>query len=128
MQRAEYHAEYGKQYRENVKRPRLTFSEEEFRQIEELAKSLELKPAVFLKRLVLSAMKGTTLQSEESLQDFQEIRFLLRNIANNLNQIAKHSNTVGYVLDENQVLQNIRDFEETTSDFVEKKQKSRGGV
>jgi len=122
MERAQYQSEYGKQYRETVKRSSLTFSQAEFEKIESLAEALDLKPAVFLKRLVLAAIEGNTIQSQQSSQEFQDMRFLLRSIANNLNQIARHSNTVGHVLDENAVLQNIRQFEEAASMLLDSQQ------
>lgn len=117
MQRADYHAEYGKNYRKKVVRPSVTFSEEEFENITALAESLQLKPAVLIKRLTLFALKGEQIQSPEATQELRGISFLLRNIASNLNQIARHSNRVKRVIDENAIFDQIRALETTFKDF-----------
>ena len=117
MQRANYHAEYGKNYRKKVVRPSVTFSEEEFEKITALAESLQLKPAVLIKRLTLSALRGEQIQSPEATEELRGISFLLRNIASNLNQIARHSNRVRHVIDENSIFDQIRALETTFKDF-----------
>jgi len=111
-----YSANYGKQYREKVKRSNVTFSHEEFCQIEKLAESLQMKPAVLIKRLALSALKGEQIQSPAMEEEVRGLTFLLRNIANNLNQIAHHSNRVKQVVDENDVFNQLRLIEQSLKD------------
>lgn len=120
MQRAEYHAEHGKQYRKKVVRSGVTFSVDEFDRVQALADSLNLKPAVLIKRLTLSALDGEQVQSAEAVEELRAFTFLLRNIANNLNQLTRHSNRVKMIIDENKVLDQIRKLELAFKDFFKK--------
>jgi hypothetical protein len=64
-------------------------------------------------------MRSVQLKSRDVSEELKELRFLLANIANNVNQIARHSNRIKQVLDENAVLQQIQSLEQTVEDFVD---------
>jgi len=50
----------------------------------------------------------------------QEISLLLRNIANNINQIAKHSNTFRRVIGQKQIIQMLQRLEIETETLIRK--------
>jgi len=105
-------AEYFKNYQEKRKRVSASYSSDEFNRIDELSKALNTKPATIVRKLSLVALEGGHLQSTDKDEDTKELIFLLSNIANNLNQIARHSNRVRKVMDEEAVLKNLRDLSE----------------
>ena len=46
-------------------------------------------------------------------QELKELRLLMRNIANNVNQMARHSNTIRHVDDEQGLFKHLHLLEET---------------
>ena len=52
--------------------------------------------------------------------ELQEIKFLLRNVANNINQIAHYSNRVKHMIDENGLLLEVQKMEQAVYDWVHK--------
>lgn len=97
-QRREYFRRKGKQYRRTHPRVTVTFSKDEFEWIEESARHFgKSSVAAHLRDLSLTAAKAgesgepefTSVLSEETVQ---EMTFLLRSMANNINQTARHLN------------------------------------
>jgi hypothetical protein len=68
--------------------------------------------------MAIAYHQSQQIPQEPILKELQELRFLLRNSANNINQIAHHSNTVGRLVDENGFLDEVRKMETTITDFV----------
>lgn len=69
----------------------LCLSDEELTEVEFLAEKLDLKRAAAIRALLLN--KSTILKSKIKNNENKEHLFLLNNIANNINQIAKKMNT-----------------------------------
>lgn len=103
--RSDYQKTYRQKYKRHTKRVMLTFSREEY---DELVRQMgEGKMATVLRARVLSeALKSDVRagMSAEGKEIAQEVVFLLRNMANNINQMAYHSNRLRQVLDENEPL------------------------
>lgn len=111
-------SEYNKNYVEKRKRVQVSFSPDEFRAIEALAKELDTKPATLVRKLTLATMQGKRVSSPALEEELKGLSFLIRNFASNLNQIAKHSNRVQHVVDENKTLDVLRKFELTLKESV----------
>lgn len=105
-------------YIEKRKRINVSFSIPEYERIQALSDSLNTKPATLVRKITLATMKGEKIQSPGIEEDLKGLTFLLRNFASNLNQIARHSNRVQHVIDENETLDLLRKFEATLKDSV----------
>lgn len=78
----------------------LCLSDEELKDVELLAEKLDLKRAAAIRALLLN--KSAILKNKIKNNENKEYLFLLNNIANNINQIAKKINTdINYFLSGN---------------------------
>jgi len=100
MDRSDYQKTYREKYKDQAKRVNLTFSLREFRSISRGANSSGIAVAAYAKRCALEAhhQKSASIP-EEVLEQLEDLRRMVRIMGNNLNQMAKHSNRVGEVLD-----------------------------
>ncbi len=92
--RKDYFREYHKEYSLNTKQVKLVFSKEQYKFISQLAKKERVKIAPFLKELALSQIDGQAFINSTAKEDLKALRFAIYNIANNINQIAHHSNQI----------------------------------
>ena len=108
-----YNKQYKAEYKQRVKRVYLVFSQSEYDEIEKRAKSENVKPATLVKNMALAYHQQVHIMPEPIKEELQELRFLLRNVANNINQIAHHSNTIQRLADENGLLLEIQKMGES---------------
>lgn len=100
MDRSDYQKTYREKYKDQAKRVNLTFSMAEFRSILRGANSSGIAVAAYAKRCALEAHHHKSASiPEEVLEQLEDLRRMVRIMGNNLNQMAKHSNRVGEVLD-----------------------------
>lgn len=107
MAREQYQRDYRQQYKDQVKRVNLTFSLAEHRGISRAAKDAGSPVAAYVKRLALEAHEGRSSAPEEIAEQLADLERVIRTIANNVNQMARHSNRIAHVLDEQEVFLNI---------------------
>jgi len=117
-ERQAYDKEYYQANKGKKKRVTLRYTPAEYKQIETLSSALDLTPAVLIKRLSLATINTEQFLSAESEDQLQSVSFLIRNIANNVNQMAKHSNTLKRVVDENHLLAELKQLETIVRDYV----------
>jgi len=67
---------------------------------------------------------GSQLKSRNVESELKELRFLISNIANNVNQMARHSNTVKHVADDNAVFQRLSELDQLIVDFTDTRLRS----
>lgn len=91
LKRARYMRE---EYTKRKKRLNLTFDEDDFIRVKKEAQSVGLTPTAFLRESVLAYLENARLPTKMAQKEWSELVFLLRNMANNLNQIARQANTV----------------------------------
>ena len=96
---------------------------DDYRELQSFAKTHKLSLARLLREATLHQARGTQLRSKAIEQQLSELRFLVSNIANNMNQIAHHSNRVKHVVDENGVLQRFAELDALLVDFVDSRLK-----
>lgn len=109
---------YNQAYATRAHRVAITLTPAEFSELEKRAKAEGVKPTTLVKNMAIAYHQGQAITPEPILKELQELRFLLRNAANNINQIAHHSNTVGRLVDENGFLDEVRKMETTINEFV----------
>jgi hypothetical protein len=114
---------YNKEYSQRTNRVSLTFTNAEYAELEKRAKAENVKPTTLVKNMALAYHQQAPIIPETIKEELQELRFLIRNVANNINQIAHHSNTIQRLADENGLLLEIQKMEKTINDFVLQKLK-----
>jgi hypothetical protein len=107
MTREQYQRDYRQEYKGHAKRVNLTFSLPEYRGIARSAKDAGSPVAAFVKRLALEAHEGRSAAPEEIAEQLADLERVIRTIANNVNQMARHSNRIAHVLDEQEVFVHI---------------------
>ena len=107
MTREHYQRDYRQQYKDHAKRVNLTFSLPEYRGIARAAKDAGSPVAAYVKRLALEAHDGRNSAPDELAEQLVELERVVRTIANNVNQMARHSNRIAHVLDEQEVFLHI---------------------
>ena len=118
MQNSDQRKAYLQSYQANTHRVAITLTASEFAELEKRAKEEGVKPTTLVKNMAIAYHQSQQIPQEPILKELQELRFLLRNAANNINQIAHHSNTVGRLVDENGFLDEVRKMETTINEFV----------
>lgn len=116
-----YHREYRKTYKAQAKRVNLTFSLSEIADMEDAAKSSGIPLAALIKNLALQAFNEQTgvCLPEEVEERLADLERLVRNIANNVNQMAHLSNRIERVLDEQEVFLHLEDLEKELRSSIE---------
>jgi ribosome recycling factor len=96
IDRKEKRKKYLKEYRKTYSKRRvsITLSEEEYQNFVELSHKKEggIKPTTLASNLVKSYINEESFINDNLKSEFQEMKFLLRNIANNLNQAVRAYN------------------------------------
>jgi hypothetical protein len=117
-ERQRYNKAYKAEYQARTHRIAVTLTEAEYVAFTKQATAYGKKPTTLANELILTTTTGRAVTPEIVREELSELRFLLRNVANNLNQIAHHSNTIRRVVDDNAVLAEVQKMEEAIYDFV----------
>jgi hypothetical protein len=123
--RSEYNKKYKAEYASRSHRVAITLTASEYSELEKRAKAEGVKPTTLVKNMAIAYHQSQQIPQEPILKELQELRFLLRNSANNINQIAHHSNTVGRLVDENGFLDEVRKMEQIVQDFASGKLRAK---
>lgn len=112
MTREQYQRDYRQQYKDQAKRVNLTFSLSEHRAVSRGAKASGLPVAAYVKRLALAAHDRRAETPEDIAEQLADLERVIRTIANNVNQMARHSNRIAHVLDEQEVFLHIAQLQQ----------------
>ena len=107
-------------YVDQRKRINISLSAEEFSKVSYLADLNKSEPTSFITQLVQHHLNKSPFISSHLQDEIKEMKFLLRNIANNINQIAHRSNTLKVMVDERDLLMQLKKLEEGIASFIEK--------
>jgi hypothetical protein len=118
MTRADYQKDYRQSYKAHAKRVNLTFALPEHRALARSAKAQGMPVAAYVKRLALDAQAGRQDAPAELQAQLDELDRLIRTIANNVNQMARHSHRIGHVLDEQEVFLHIHALQVGLKDAI----------
>ena len=119
--------EYQRSYRKETEHKRkvvsVAMSMDDHRDIARFAKDQGMSLSAILREATLHQYRNTQVQNPSVAENLKELRFLLANFANNMNQTAHHSNRLKQVIDENGVLQRFAELDQMLCDFVEARSK-----
>ncbi len=117
--RKAYQRQYREQYKSQVKRVNLTLTKKEYQSFSRSAGNQ--KVTSYIKQLALDGLHTQANIPENLEAELKTLRFAIRNIANNVNQIAHHSNTVRSITtsEENNLLQHLKQLEEVIRKYTE---------
>ena len=118
-----YNKQYKSEYQERTKRVSITLSNSEYAELEQRAKTEGVKITTLVKNMALAYHQQIQIMPEPIAEELKELRFLIRNVANNINQIAHYSNTIQRLADENGLLIEIQKMEQIITTFVKQKLK-----
>lgn len=112
-QRTDYQKQYRQSYKDQAKRVNLTLSLSEHRSLQRAAKASGEPLSAYVKRRALEAheVQEQAVIPEELLEQLADLDRVIRTIANNVNQMARHSNRVRQVLDDTQPFLYIQSLE-----------------
>lgn len=121
--RSDYQKTYRQKYSEKHRRISISVSNAEYSALEQMARREDMKVTTLVREYTFAGLTNTLCVPKELMEELQQLRFLVRNIANNVNQAAHYSNTLRKVADENGLLQSIKKLEDTIHDFVQERMK-----
>ena len=125
MDRKAYLKSYLKDYRTNAKCVNLVVPLADYRKLERAAKREGMKPTRLLVVLGIGAIDEATYVPAALSGELRQLKFLIRNIANNLNQIAHHTNTVKRAADAGLVFAELKRLERCIEEYTRGRLKAR---
>jgi len=117
-ERKQYLKEYQKQYKKSHKQISVSFTLHQYKDFERQARSENTKVSSLVRNMALAYFQKQSLTPPAIADDLKELKFLIRNIANNVNQMAHHSNTIHQLVDENDFLGEIKKLEQLVNDYT----------
>lgn len=112
--------QYLEDYVEKRKRINISLSQSDYEKVSYLAELNQTKPTSYIAKLVQHQLNKTPFIPQSLTDDIKEMRFLLRNIATNINQLTHHSNTLKVLVDEQALLQELQKLEEGITHYIQK--------
>ena len=102
------------------KRINISLSADEFTKVSYLADLNQTKPTSFITLLVQQHLSKSPFISSQLQDEIKEMKYLLRNVANNINQIAHRSNTLKVMVDARDLLMELKKLEDGIATFITK--------
>ncbi len=121
MKDKNYHKEYKKEYAKTHKNIAVSVTLKEYEELEKKAKKENVKVTTLTRNMAFAYMQQKNFVPSDIGEKLDELRFLIRNVANNVNQIAHNSNLVGKLVDENNFLMEIKKLEDAVFDYTKKR-------
>lgn len=116
--RKSYEKEYKQAYAKTHRQISLTVKTSEYAAFEKLAKQEGVKVSTLVKNMAIAYQQQETFVPVAITNELQELKFLIRNIANNVNQMSHYSNTIHALVDENNFLAEIKKLETSIADYT----------
>jgi len=107
--RDDYIKSYRQEYKTRTKRVSIALSNAEY-----VAKAEGKKVTALVKEYAFASLSGGLAIPTHLQEELKQLSLLIRNIANNVNQIARHSNRVGDLIadDEQSLLSHLKPLED----------------
>ena len=120
-QKSDYQRQYRREYSQRKKRISITVSNAEYDALAFTALGEQKKVTTLVREYALVSLSGGSRIPTGIKAELQELSLLIRNIANNVNQIARHSNRIQELVDddENNLLLYLKSLEENVMTFTE---------
>lgn len=110
--RQSYDRDYRREYAKTVRYASIALPRSDYDRIARQAESHGMKPAAFMRALILEGSEEFTPVPPEIEAELKALRLLMRNIASNVNQMAKHSNRIRAAGDEQGLFKHLRELED----------------
>ena len=118
----DYQREYQRQYRKNAGKARRVVSvalpPEVYDEISAYAEAEGTSLSALMRDATFAQVRRSQLRSNGVEAELRELKFLISNIANNVNQLASHSNQVREVADASDVFRQLKDLDDLITDFT----------
>ena len=121
--RSAYQKSYRQKHSEEHRRISISVSNAEYSALEKFARRENIKVTTLVRDLAFAGLSNTRYVPKGLRTELEQLGFLVRNIANNVNQAAHYSNSLRRVADENGLLQCIKNLEDTVHEFVQNRLK-----
>lgn len=109
-----------KNYRSKMKRKEIYFTPGEIDSFNAVALKENTRTGVVIRNMALAYLQGNRLpemaekKKLESIEnELHSLSLLVRNIANNVNQMAHHSNSLNYMIEEQNLLGYLQNLDES---------------
>ena len=112
--------QYLDDYVDSRKRVNISLSASDFEKIQYLSELNKTKPTTYISDLVQQQLKKSPFVAKHILDEIKDIKFLLRNIATNINQIAHRSNTLKVLVEERELLLELKSLEDGITEYIHK--------
>lgn len=113
-----YQKHYMAEYRQQHKRVELNFALSQYKDFERAAKAEGLTVSQTVKNMATAYLQQRYFIPQELKGQLDTLHFLIRNVANNVNQIAHRSNTLQVMVDENNLLLELKKLEDLVTQFT----------
>lgn len=117
----EYHKQYRKEYSKKVKYLNVSIPMKTYKEMQDRADSEGVKVTSLLRNMAIAYMQQTTYIPKEIEEELKQLSLLIRNVANNVNQVAHHSNVMKGMVNENDLLAEIKKLDTMVHDYTLKK-------
>lgn len=119
----EYHKNYRKEYSKRVKYLNVSLPMKTFKEMQTLAIREDVKVSKLFKDMAIAYMQQKTFVPKEVEDELKQLKILIRNVANNVNQVAHHSHIIEGMINENELLGEIKKLESIVNDYTLKRLK-----
>ena len=119
-----YHTAYRKEYKKKMKYLNIALPLDEFTAFQALAVQEKTKVTPLIREMAIAYRQQKTFVPVEIMEELRALKLLIRNVANNVNQIAHHSNRVKELVNENDLLQELQKLENIMSDYTHQQLKN----
>lgn len=111
--RDDYLKQYRQHYNAHNKRISITVSNAEYQALSHMARQEDKKVTALVKDYAFASLSQQLAMPKQVQDELQQLRLLIRTIANNVNQIARHSNRVHDLVadDEHSLLLHLQSLE-----------------
>ena len=117
-ERKEYHKKYKEEYKKQNKYVNISVPLEMYHLLEKIAVVEDTKVSTLMRKIAIDYLANKPTLPKEIHDDLIEVKRLIRNIANNVNQVAHHSNIIQGMIDEHNLLEHIKKLDETVTSYT----------
>lgn len=125
MDRKAYQHAYKQTYRTAMRSVTLTIPVADHRRLVKAAQGFGKKPTTLLYELAFAHFDAAVFVPPALDGELKHLKYLIRNIANNLNQIAHHTNTVKRAADAGAVFAELKRLERCIEEYTRGRLKAR---
>jgi hypothetical protein len=119
----EYYKHYRQEYSKRVKYLNVSVPIKTFNEMQARADKEGTKVSKLFRDMAIAYMQQKTFVPKEIEDELKQVRLLIRNIANNVNQVAHHSNIMKGLVEDNELLSEIKKLEAVVDDYTKKRLK-----